>query len=87
MCCHITYVILLASSFLQVLFPPFENTHTHTHTHTTGGNPGEIFPSSAISDQHHPKGIDGENSSADELLGEVPGENLMEEKTADQGGR
>ena len=33
-----------------------------------------------------PEGVEGENPSADELLGEVPGENLMEEKTADQGG-
>ena len=33
-----------------------------------------------------PEGVEGENPSADELLGEVPGENLMEEKTDDQGG-
>ena len=33
-----------------------------------------------------PEGVEGETPSADELLGEVPGENLMEEKTADQGG-
>ena len=32
-----------------------------------------------------PEGVEGETPSADELLGEVPGENLMEEKTADQG--
>ena len=33
-----------------------------------------------------PEGVEGETPSADDLLGEVPGENLMEEKTADQGG-
>ena len=33
-----------------------------------------------------PEGVEGETPSADELLGEVPGENLMEGKTADQGG-
>ena len=33
-----------------------------------------------------PEGVEGENPSADALLGEVPGENLMEEKTDDQGG-
>ena len=33
-----------------------------------------------------PEGVEGENPSAEALLGEVPGENLMEEKTDDQGG-
>ena len=32
-----------------------------------------------------PEGVEGETPSADEVLGEVPDENLMEEKTADQG--
>ena len=33
-----------------------------------------------------PEGVEGETPSADALLGEVPGENLMEEKTDGQGG-
>ena len=33
-----------------------------------------------------PEGVEGENPNADALLGKVPGENLMEEKTDDQGG-
>ena len=33
-----------------------------------------------------PEGVEGETPSADGLLGEVSGENLMVEKTADQGG-
>ena len=33
-----------------------------------------------------PEGVEGETPSADEVLGKVPDENLMEEKAADQGG-
>ena len=33
-----------------------------------------------------PEGVEGETPSADELLGEVPDENLFGEETADQGG-
>ena len=58
----------------------FLNIFTYGDPYTTGGNPGEIFPSSAICDRHHPRGCRGETPSADEVLGEVPGENLMEEK-------
>ena len=32
-----------------------------------------------------PEGVEGETPSADDLLWEVPNENLMEEKIADQG--
>ena len=33
-----------------------------------------------------PEGVEGETPSADELLGEVPDENLLEEKTDNQNG-